>query len=404
MPIFEYSGSDRSGNTVRDTVEADSAKNARLKIKKTGVFLLSIEEKGTKKTSSSLFPSLSSRSVNTSLLALTTRQFASLIKANIPLVEALSALIDQTEDLHLKGVLSDVRQQVNEGSSLKNGLAAHPKVFPPIFINMVESGEASGTLPLVLVRLADFMEYQVRLRSKVMSAMAYPIIMSGIGGFIMILLFTFVIPKIANIFSSMNRALPWYTQLIMDMSSFILTYWPLLLVGIFILVIAIKKQISTPSGKAWKDKKLLKTPIFGPLVRMIAMSRFASTLSTLLTGGVPIVNALSIVRSVVNNAPISDAITRAQENISEGQSIAEPLRKSGEFPTLLIHMISIGERTGELPQMLEMVAHNYEEQVNARVSRLTTMLEPMMIVVMGVVVGIIVLAIFMPLLQLQQIR
>ncbi len=402
MAIFEYTGTDRGGNPVRATVEADTAKSARAKVKKNGVFLLSISEKGTERKSRSF--SISGRAVNMSLLALTTRQFASLIKANIPLVEALNALVDQTDDLTLKGVLSDVRQQVNEGTSLRAALAAHPKVFPPIFVNMVESGEASGTLPLVLLRLADFMEYQVRLRGKVASAMAYPMLMMVMGGGIMLLLFTFVIPKIAAIFSSMNRALPWYTQMIMDISNFITGYWLLLLIGLFVLVYSFKRRISTPSGKAWLDRTILKFPIFGPLARMIAVSRFASTLSTLLTGGVPIVNAFTIVRAVVNNAPISEAIARAQENITEGQSIAEPLKRSGEFPQLLIHMISIGERTGELPQMLEMVAHNYEEQVNSRVTRLTTMLEPLMIVVMGVVVGIIVLAIFMPLLQLQQIQ
>jgi general secretion pathway protein F len=403
MPVFEYTGTDRAGNSLRATVEAESAKSARSKVKKNGVLLLSMTEKGTEQKKSFNF-SLSGRSVNMALLSMTTRQFASLIKANIPLVEALNALVDQTDDLTLKGVLSDVRQQVNEGTSLKNALATHPKVFPAIFVNMVESGEASGTLPLVLLRLADFMEYQVRLRGKVASAMAYPLLMLTMGGGIMLLLFTFVIPKIASIFSSMNKALPWYTEMIMNMSNFIVGYWPVLLIALFLLFFGFRRRIATPSGKAWLDRTILKLPIFGPLARMVAVSRFASTLSTLLTGGVPIVNAFSIVRAVVNSAPISDAIAKAQENITEGQSIAEPLRRSGEFPQLLIHMISIGERTGELPQMLEMVAQNYEEQVNTKVTRLTTLLEPLMIVVMGVIVGIIVLAIFMPLLQLQQIQ
>ncbi|NUM89612.1 MAG: type II secretion system F family protein, partial [Bdellovibrionales bacterium] len=274
----------------------------------------------------------------------------------------------------------------------------------PIFINMVESGEASGTLPLVLLRLAEFMEAQVRLRAKILSAMTYPMLMIGIGGLVVLLLFTFVIPKVANIFQSINKKLPWYTELIMNVSFFVKDWWWLLAVlavGAFLLF---RKYIASPAGKAWWDALLLRMPLFGPVVRMIAMSRFASTMATLMNGGVPILNAMNIVKAVVNSVPIAEAITKAQANITEGQSVAEPLRKSGEFPNLLLHMIQIGERTGELPQMLELVSQNYEEQVNNRVERMTTLLQPLMLVVMGVLVGIIVMAIFVPLLELQQIR
>lgn len=403
MPIFEYTGTDRVGNPVRSTVEADTAKNARLKVKKSGVVLLSLSEKDVaKKKGGGL--SLTGRSVNLQVLAMTTRQFASLIRANIPLVESLTALIDQTEDLHLKGVLADVRQAVNEGMSLKNALAAHPKVFPPIFINMVESGEASGTLPLVLLRLAEFMEAQVRLRAKILSAMTYPLLMIGIGGMVVLLLFTFVIPKVANIFQSINKKLPWYTELIMNISFFVKDWWWLLAMMAVAGFLLFRKYISSPAGKAWWDALLLRMPLFGPVIRMIAMSRFASTMATLMNGGVPILTAMNIVKAVVNSVPIAEAITKAQANITEGQSVAEPLRRSGEFPNLLLHMIQIGERTGELPQMLELVSQNYEEQVNNRVERMTTLLQPLMLVVMGVLVGIIVMAIFVPLLELQQIR
>lgn len=404
MPIFEYTGTDRVGNPVRSTVEADTAKNARLKVKKSGVVLLSLSEKDVAKKKGGGGLSLSGRSVNLQVLALTTRQFASLIRANIPLVEALTALIDQTEDLHLKGVLADVRQAVNEGTSLKNALAAHPKVFPPIFINMVESGEASGTLPLVLLRLAEFMEAQVRLRAKILSAMTYPLLMIGIGGMVVLLLFTFVIPKVANIFQSINKKLPWYTELIMNISFFVKDWWWLLGMMAVAGFLLFRKYISSPAGKAWWDALLLRMPLFGPVIRMIAMSRFASTMATLMNGGVPILTAMNIVKAVVNSVPIAEAITKAQANITEGQSVAEPLRRSGEFPNLLLHMIQIGERTGELPQMLELVSQNYEEQVNNRVERMTTLLQPLMLVVMGVLVGIIVMAIFVPLLELQQIR
>jgi general secretion pathway protein F len=407
MPTFEYTGTDRVGTAVRNTVDAESIKAAKQKLKKAGVVLLSISEKSAagKGRLATLFPTLSGAgSVNLRTLAITTRQFASLIKANIPLVEALAALIDQTDNIKLRSVLADVRQQVNEGSSLRDALNRHNKVFTPIFINMVESGEASGTLPLVLSRLADFMEAQVRLRQKVTSAMTYPLLMAVVGGGLMLVIFTFVIPKISGIFISMNRKMPWYTQALMDFSFFLRNYWWVLLIGGLLIALLTKRYYSTPSGKVKKDRLFLKLPLFGEVVRMVAVSRFASTMATLLNGGVPLVTALGIVKSVVNNEVLAEAIANAKENITEGQSVSDPLRKSGEFPSMLIHMIAIGERTGELPPMLEMVAKNYEEQVNAKVERMTSMLEPLMIVGMGLSVGVIVMAVFVPLLQLQQLR
>ena len=407
MPVFEYTGTDRMGSAVRARVDADSIKTAKQKVKKTGIVLLSIEEKSAAKGGAfaKLFPTFSGGgSVSLRVLANTTRQFASLVKANIPLVEVLSALADQTETLKLRNVLNEVKQNVNEGISLKESLAKHPKIFAPIFINMVESGEASGTLPLVLVRLAEFMEAQVRLRSKISGAMTYPLIMAVVGGGLMLGIFTGVIPKIAVVFQGMNKKLPWYTELVMKMSNFLVNYWWLLFLGIGLFIWALKKYISTPGGRVKKDRFLLNAPLFGEVTRMVAMSRFASTMSTLLNGGVPLVTALGIVKAVVGNEIISAAIASAREDITEGQSMSDPLKRSGEFPSLLLHMISIGERTGELPGMLDMVSKNYEEQVNSKIERLTTLLEPLMIVFMGASVGVIVISVFMPLLDLQKIQ
>ncbi len=319
-------------------------------------------------------------------------------------MEALAALVDQTENLKLKSTLADVRQQVNEGISLRDALARHPKVFAPIFINMVESGEASGTLPLVLVRLAEFMEAQVKLRQKITSAMTYPLIMAVIGGGLMLGIFTFVIPRIAVVFQGMNKKLPWYTEVVMNISHFLVHYWWAVLLVIVFTIYALKKFFATPTGRRKKDQWILKAPVFGETARMIAVSRFSSTMATLLNGGVPLVTAMGIVKSVVDNEVIATAIATARENITEGQSMSEPLKRSGEFPTLLLHMISIGERTGELPSMLEMVAKNYEEQVSSKIERMTTMLEPMMIVFMGASVGVIVISVFMPLLDLQKLQ
>jgi general secretion pathway protein F len=228
--------------------------------------------------------------------------------------------------------------------------------------------------------------------------------MALIGGGLMLGIFTFVIPKIAVIFTNMNKKLPWYTEAIMNFSFFLTNYWWALIIGGFAIVFFVRQYYSTPAGKVKKDELMLNLPIFGDIVRAVAVTRFARTLSTLLIGGVPLVTALGIVKSVVDNEVLARAVAEARDNITEGQSISEPLKRSGQFPSLLIHMISIGERTGELSPMLEMVAENFEDQVNSKVERMTSLLEPMMIVFMGLSVGIIVMAVFVPLLQLQQIK
>lgn len=403
MPIFQYTGTDLGGKGVRGTVESDSAKSARQKLKRAGIILQDLHEKKIGAGQSQVMRKVFWRkSVPHNELALMTRQLASLVKANIPLVEALTAVMEQTEHETLKSVLADVRQKVNEGSSLSKALNLHGEVFSNMYINMIDAGEASGTLPLVLVRLADFLEAQQRLRGKVTTAMVYPMLMVGVGGTLMLGIFTFVIPRIARIFETMNRALPWYTQVILNISNFLTGYWWLVILSMVGSSFLIRTYIATESGRERKDRFMLKFPLVGDTVRMIAVSRFANTMSTLLNGGVPIITALGIAKAIVDNRVMSYAIEDAQENISEGQSIAGPLKRSGEFPPLILHMISIGERTGELPQMLEMVSKTYEEQVSVKIDRFTSLLEPVMIVVMGLAVGIIVMAVFSPLLQLQQ--
>lgn len=404
MPIFQYSGSDKDGSSVKGQIEADSAKAARQKLKRSGYLIFSIEERSAKKGQSELLRLFfGTRSVPVPEMTVMTRQLASLVKANIPLVEAITAVMEQSEHDTLKAVLADVRQNVNEGTSLSKACGKHPKIFSPLFINMIDAGESSGTLPLVLVRLADFMESQLRLATKVKSAMIYPLLMVVVGGGLMLGIFTFVIPRIAKIFDSMNKSLPWYTEVILNISNFIVSYWALLLIAGLIAGAVTRAYLGTERGKLRRDRFALVAPGFGEVVRMVGISRFSNTMSTLLNGGVPIITALGIAKTVVNNKILAEAITLAQENISEGQSLAGPLKKSGEFPALIIHMISVGERTGELPQMLEMVASTYEEQATIKIDRFTTLLEPVMILVMGGAVGVIVLAVFAPLLQLQQL-
>ncbi len=403
-PIFDYKAFSGDGKPRKGIVEAESAKTARQKLKKQGLMVTEITEKTAARPSSSGGVPFFGGRVGVKEVALMTRQLASLVKANIPLVEALNALVEQTEVEVLKVVLERVRQDVNEGSSLAKALSSHPRVFDTIFVNMVEAGESSGTLGLVLLRLADLKEAQMRLRNKVVSGMTYPVLMMGVASLLMVGIFTFVIPKLTKVFESMNKAIPPTTLALMWLSDFITEWWYLLLAGLFIAITIFSKYIRSPNGRPRWDAFKLKSPVFGPLVRMIAMTRFASTMGTLLGSGVPILTAMAIARNLVDNVPISNAISKARENITEGQSIADPLKRSGEFPPVVIHMIAIGEKTGELPGMLKNIADTYEEQVTAKIEGMTALIEPAMIIGMGLVVGFIVMAVFVPLLDISNLK
>lgn len=402
-PIYDYKAFSAGGKATKGVVEAETQKAARQKLKKQGLMVTEVREKSASKPSTSNQVPFFGGRVSVRELALMTRQLASLIKANIPLVEALNAMVDQTENEKLKVILAQVRQDVNEGLSLAKAVTKHPKIFDNIFINMIEAGESSGTLGLVMIRLADLKEAQMRLRSKVIGAMTYPALMMGVSMFLMLGIFTFVIPKIAKIFESMNKPMPAMTKFLIAFSDIIVNWWFLLAGFSFAGIWMFKRYISSKKGRPKWDEFKLKAPVFGNLTRLVAITRFANTMATLLGSGVPILTAMNIAKNLVDSAPIATAISNARENITEGQSIAEPLRKSGQFPAMMIHMISIGEKTGELPEMLENVAETYEEQVNTQIEAFTSLLEPIMIVGMGGAIGFIVLSVFMPLMDMSNI-
>lgn len=404
-PIFDFKAFGADGRAQKGLVEAENAKAARLKLKKQGLMVTEIREKTAAKPGASRGASLPFFGGRVSVrdVAMLTRQLASLIKANIPIVESLTALVEQTENEKLKVILAQVRQDVNEGSSLAKACAAHPKAFDTIFINMIEAGESSGTLGLVLLRLADLKEAQMRLRSKVVSGMTYPALMMAVGAFLMLAIFTFVIPKLAKVFESMNKPMPAQTKALIFISNTLVDYWFVFLGAFLIAIWLFRRYISSEAGRPKWDAFKLRVPVVGPLIRMIAITRFANTMATLLGSGVPILTSMAIARNLVDNIPIASAISTARENITEGQSIAEPLRRSGEFPPLMIHMIAIGEKTGELPAMLRNVSDTYEEQVSSRIDQMTALLEPVMIIGMGGVVGFIVLSVMMPLMEISNI-
>jgi general secretion pathway protein F len=404
MPIFEYKATDASGKDVKRTIEADSLKSASQQLKRSGYFITSIKEASVRGKSGSKSSINIGGKVPLHEMTLMIRQLSSLLKASIPLVEALNALVDQVEHERLRSVLSKVNDKVKEGSSFAAALRDHPKVFNEIFVNMVEAGEQSGALAMVLVRLADFMEAQVKLRSKVTSSMMYPVIMVGVGVIILAIIFTVALPKIIKVFESQKMKLPLLTEILIGITNFINQHGLVLLGLITVAIVFFFKWKKSKSGKPKWDRIVLSFPIFGKIIRMINISRFSSTLNTLITGGVPLLPSLGIVRNLITNTQIQGAIDDARRNIKEGESIAEPLKKSGEFPPLVTHMIAIGEKTGELEEMLDTISASYGEQVDTQLNRLTGLLEPVMIISMGISVAIIVFAIVMPLLELNRIR
>lgn len=403
MAIFEYKGVRGDGKAAKGTIDSDSAKAARLKLKQKGIYISEIKERTGEKKAQSTSAISFGGTVSTKNLTLMTRQLSTMIKARIPLDESLEAIVEQTDDPKLKSVMSQVKASVNEGKSLADSCRMFPKVFTPIFIAMIQVGESSGNLDLVLVRLANFAEANQQMRNKIVGAMTYPIFMMVAGTAITIFLFAFAVPKITEVFAGSNMALPQLTQVMLSISHFISGQWYLMiglgLTGFF----SFKWYVSTEKGRAHWDAVALKLPGVGKLVRMIAVSRFARTLSTMLGSGVQLLDAIDVVKEVVDNAVIKKALIQSRDSISEGHSIAGPLKASGEFPPILTHMIAVGEKTGELEEMLNVVSDAYDSQVDTAIQSMTRLLEPLMIAVMGGIIALVALSIFMPLLELNNL-
>jgi general secretion pathway protein F len=405
LPVFAYKALDQSGKAVEGLKEADSPRSLRSALRRDNIFLTEVVGEREAKAAS---PEVSVRRfvggrIRADDVAVATRQLAVLVNAGIPLVDALSALVEQVDHERLKRVLSSVKQRVNEGSSLADALAQHPKAFSNLYVNMIRAGESSGALDVVLFRLADFTESQARLRSKILGTLTYPAAMMVIGAGVMGILFTVVIPKITKIFDDTKVVLPWTTRFLIGTAGFVHDWWWALLLATAAGIYALVRWRRTPAGRARWDVWVLDAPIFGSLVRQVALARFSRTLATLLKSGVPLLTAMDIVRNIVGNTRLAAVIEEARESIKEGESIAAPLKRSGEFPPLVYHMIAIGEKSGELEDMLGNVANAYDSQVETKIAALTSLLEPIMIVVMGVAVAFIVFSILMPILQINTI-
>lgn len=401
MPIFEYRGLTKDGKNTKGVVDADNVRAARLKLKKDGIFVSDLKDKKKATSVGAQKKKNSAKSVGIQDISLMTRQLATLIKANIPLVDALTAVSEQVENPGLAEAIADIKNMVNEGSPLHKALGKYPGIFNTIFVSMCEAGEMSGTLDTILMRLAEFTESQNELRTKVKGALTYPVVMLAVTLGLLVFLFIFVIPKMVVVFESTpSLKLPWFTEVTIFVSGLLVNYWYIFGGGGFLVYLLFINWKKTPSGKTQWDAITLRLPVFGDMNRMVAVSRFTRTLATLLTGGVPMLNALQIVRNVVDNDIMAKAIDDARGNISEGESIAGPLKKSGQFPPIVIHMVNIGEKTGDLENMLVQVSDAFEFQVRAKVETLTSMMGPVVLVIMGLVIGIIVFAVMIPMFEM----
>jgi general secretion pathway protein F len=333
-------------------------------------------------------------------VSVVTRQLSTLLGAGITLVSALEALITQVANPLLKKIMAQIKESVNEGNSLAFSLSQHPKVFSQIYINMVRAGEASGSLDLVLDRLAEYSEHQQALRGRVKAALAYPIFMFLIGTLVLLFLVTVVVPQITKVFSDMHQTLPLPTLILINVSEFLKGFWWLLLAGLVVAIILLKQFRKTPKGSYIWDEIKIRVPIFGSISLRLAIARFGRTLGNLLDSGVPLLTALEIVRNIVNNVLISDVIDNAMEEIQAGKSLAAPLSRSTWFPPMAIQMISVGEQSGELEKMLNKIADIYEREAESRITVMTSMLEPIMILVMALVVGFMLISILLPIFEM----
>ncbi len=419
MPRYSYVALDSRGQEASGVIEADSQNAAVGQLRQAGYFPKSIGEEGkggkaskapkaaaAKKPASKQvnisIPFMERKTVKGKTLMIFTRQLATLIDAGLPLLRGLTVLAKQEPDLVLRKVIVSLAEAVQGGGTFSESLGGHPKIFNKLYVNMVKAGELGGVLELVLIRLAEFQEKAQKIKNKVVAAMFYPAIVLVIAIVIMGFLLVFIVPKFEAIFADMlgGKPLPALTQFVILTSNLVKDNIVLIIIGMIGLAIGYNIASKTPKGSALLDSFKLKAPLFGDLTRKSAISRFSRTLGTLVTSGVPILQALNITRDTAGNSVIAGAITKVHDSVKEGESIVHPLEASGVFPPMVISMIDVGEETGQLPEMLLKVAEVYDDEVDNAVAGLTSLLEPIMIVFLAVVVGTIVIALFLPLVSI----
>lgn len=396
MPTFRYKAYTQGGKVVAGDIEAAGLGDALVRLKTTGLFPTDVEEAELEKGR------LIKRKVTAGLLAVTTRQLATLVSTGTTISDALSVLIENSTNLKLKSVLIKVKEDVSGGSSFAKALEPHPDIFSTFYRGLVAAAEATGSLDKMLPKVADYLEARARIMNEVRTALTYPALMSLVGAGVLSFLFVYVIPKITSIFADTQSTLPLITQVLLFITGAFLKLWPALLAGLAASVWYARRSLKTERGKAFRDRWLLRLPWLGPIAVDFYISNFARTMGSLLKGGVQMLKALDITREVMDHAVYGEALKSARKDCMEGASLSASLKKSGVVPSIVVHMINVGERSGQLDEMLLKAAESYELSFQAGVKKTLSLLEPVLILVMGVVVGFIVLAILLPIFQLSQ--
>ena len=420
MPRYNYVALDARGQESTGLMEAGSSNEVIGQLRQAGYFPTSVYEEGKGGRDGAAAPAAAKaarlprvkaksnivlfqrKKIKPKILMIFTRQLATLIDSGLPLLRSLTVLAKQERDVVLRTTINKLADAVQGGSTFSDGLAQHPAIFNDLYVNMVRAGELGGVLELVLTRLAEFQEKAAKTRNKVKAAMVYPIIVMVMAVAIMGFLLVFIVPKFEAIFHDMlgDKPLPTITLFVISISKFVQDHWLFLIGAIIAAVAGYKFANRTARGRVLFDRFRLRVPLFGDLIRKSAISRFSRTLGTLVTSGVPILQALNITRETAGNTVIARAISRVHDSVKEGESIVQPLEASGVFPPMVISMIDVGEETGQLPEMLLKIADVYDDEVDNAVNGLTAMLEPVMIVFLALVVGTIVIALFMPLISI----
>lgn len=428
MPRFEYIALDARGTESRGLLEASTQNDVVAYLRQSGYFPTSVVPEGSSaqagrranKKAKPIAPAgtgtknrvlFQRKTVKSKTLMIFTRQLATLIDAGLPLLKGLGVLAKQEKDLVLRGAINAMADSVQGGSTFSESMGQHPRIFNRLYVSMVKAGEIGGVLELVLMRLAEFQEKAQKIKNKIKSAMMYPAVVLSIAIVILIFLLTTIVPKFAKIFEDMlggtgnDATLPWLTLKVMGASNFLVSmwyppnlYWTML--AVFLVGLGWWSLNNTERGRNGFDRFKLRMPVFGDILRKGAIARFSRTLGTLVTSGVPILQALNITKETAGNIVLSDAISKVHDAVKEGESIVAPLEASGVFPPMVISMVDVGEETGQLPDMLLKVAEVYDDEVDNAVESLTAMLEPIMIVFLAIIVGTIVIALFLPLIKL----
>ncbi len=399
--VFAYNSRDQKGNLIKGTMEGESRDQVARKLREDGYIVLNIKPKQQAQEVSLDF--LQKKKVKKPDLVIYARQMATMFEAGLTLVEILDILNDQTEHPALKDINRQIQQDVEQGKTFFAAVSAHPKVFPPLFRQMIKAGEEGGVLDEVLNRLADHLERENELNQKVKSAMMYPAVIGVVAVLVVIFLLTFVIPQFVGIFAGAGAELPWPTRMIMAISEAFQSYWWAILGGLLALLGGLKLYINTENGKKAKDALLLRLPVFGKLARKVSVSQFSRTMATLTTAGISIFDGLRIVEDVVTNKVISRTIGETYSRLGEGATLSQPLISSKQFPKMVTQMIAIGEETGNVDTMLNKIADFYDKEVEHAVEGMIKMIEPMLVVVVAVVVGFIVISIAMPMFEMMTV-